>query len=183
MTASRSPPTTSSSTGNMRPIPASACVTIGSYKDVKVEKVDDFTVKVMFDKPTPFWADAFVGARGMIIPKHLLRGLRGRQVARRTGQPEAGRHRSLQVRRLQAGRHASAARSTPTITSKTVRTSTPSSSRAAATPCRRRAPSSRPASSTSPGTCRSRTRSCSGWRRAARARRSSPPPATSSTSS
>ena len=27
--------------------PASACVTIGSYKDVKVEKVDDFTVKVL----------------------------------------------------------------------------------------------------------------------------------------
>jgi peptide/nickel transport system substrate-binding protein len=52
--------------------PATACVTIGSYKDVKVEKVDDFTVKVLFDKPTPFWADAFVGARGMIIPKHLF---------------------------------------------------------------------------------------------------------------
>jgi peptide/nickel transport system substrate-binding protein len=51
--------------------PATAAVTIGSYKDVKVEKVDDFTVKVSFPKPTPFWADAFVGARGMIIPKHL----------------------------------------------------------------------------------------------------------------
>ena len=43
--------------------PATACVTIGSYNTVKVEKVDDFTVKVLFDKPTPFWADAFVGAR------------------------------------------------------------------------------------------------------------------------
>ena len=52
--------------------PATACVTIGSYKDVKVEKVDDFTVKVSFAKPTPFWADAFVSARGMIIPKHLF---------------------------------------------------------------------------------------------------------------
>jgi peptide/nickel transport system substrate-binding protein len=52
--------------------PASACVTIGSYKDVKVEKVDDLTVKVIFPKATPFWADAFVGARGMIIPKHLF---------------------------------------------------------------------------------------------------------------
>jgi peptide/nickel transport system substrate-binding protein len=57
--------------------PASACVTIGSYKDVKVEKVDDFTVKVMFDKPTPFWADAFVGARGMIIPKHVFGDYKG----------------------------------------------------------------------------------------------------------
>src|SRR6266516_873075 len=34
--------------------PATAAVTIGSYKDVKVEKVDDFTVTVRFAKPTPF---------------------------------------------------------------------------------------------------------------------------------
>ena len=26
---------------------------------------------MLFDKPTPFWALAFVGAQGMIIPKHL----------------------------------------------------------------------------------------------------------------
>ena len=26
----------------------------------------------MFDKPTPFWAEAFVGAYGMIIPKHVF---------------------------------------------------------------------------------------------------------------
>jgi peptide/nickel transport system substrate-binding protein len=52
--------------------PASACVTFGTYKDLKVEKIDDHTVRVMFDKPTPFWADAFVGTRGMLIPKHLF---------------------------------------------------------------------------------------------------------------
>jgi peptide/nickel transport system substrate-binding protein len=52
--------------------PATAAVTIGSYKDLKVEKVDDFTVTVRFAKPTPFWADAFTGARGMILPKHLF---------------------------------------------------------------------------------------------------------------
>ena len=52
--------------------PATAAVTTGSYKDVKVEKVDNFTVKVSFDKPTPFWANAFVGLAGMIIPKHLF---------------------------------------------------------------------------------------------------------------
>jgi peptide/nickel transport system substrate-binding protein len=51
--------------------PATAATTIGSYKDCKVEKVDDFMVRVLFDKPTPFWADAFVGVRGMLIPKHL----------------------------------------------------------------------------------------------------------------
>ena len=53
-------------------MPETAAVSIGSYKDVKVEKIDDFTVRVIFAKPTPYWADAFVGIYGMIIPKHLF---------------------------------------------------------------------------------------------------------------
>jgi peptide/nickel transport system substrate-binding protein len=57
--------------------PATAAVTIGSYKDIKVEKVDSLTVRVKFNKPTPFWADAFVGARGLIIPKHLFEPYKG----------------------------------------------------------------------------------------------------------
>ncbi len=52
--------------------PATAALTSGSYKDVMVEKVDDHTVVVKFSQPTPFWADAFVGPFGMIIPKHLF---------------------------------------------------------------------------------------------------------------
>ncbi len=50
--------------------PATAAYTTGAYKDIKVEKVDDLTVKVIFAKPTPFWADPFVGVAGMILPKH-----------------------------------------------------------------------------------------------------------------
>src|SRR3954468_177513 len=57
--------------------PATAATTIGSYKDCKVEKVDSHTVKVTFSKATPFWADPFVGVRGMLIPKHLFDGFRG----------------------------------------------------------------------------------------------------------
>ncbi len=57
--------------------PATASVTIGSYKDVMVEKVDNHTVRVKFSKPTPFWADAFVGTRGMLIPKHLFKDFTG----------------------------------------------------------------------------------------------------------
>ena len=57
--------------------PATASVSIGSYKDVKVEKVDSHAVKVIFQKPTPYWADAFVGTRGMIIPKHLFENFSG----------------------------------------------------------------------------------------------------------
>ncbi|MEO8544236.1 MAG: peptide ABC transporter substrate-binding protein [Burkholderiaceae bacterium] len=52
--------------------PATAAVSTGSYKDVMVEKIDSHTIKVIFSKPTPFWADAFVGTRGMLIPKHLF---------------------------------------------------------------------------------------------------------------
>ena len=52
--------------------PATAAYTIGSYQDVVAEKVDQYTVVVKFKKPTPFWADAFVGTRGMLIPKHLF---------------------------------------------------------------------------------------------------------------
>ena len=56
-------------------------------------------------------ADAVLGRppssrpTGMIIPKHLFEPVRRRQVARGADQPQAGRHRPLQVRRLQAGRH------------------------------------------------------------------------------
>jgi len=52
--------------------PATAAVTSGVFKDVKVDKVDSHTIRVTFGKPTPFWATAFVAAEGMIIPKHLF---------------------------------------------------------------------------------------------------------------
>src|SRR5271166_526223 len=57
--------------------PATATVTIGTYKDIKVVKVDDHTVRVEFPKPSPFWQDAFVGATGMLIPKHLFEPYKG----------------------------------------------------------------------------------------------------------
>ncbi len=38
--------------------PATATVTVATYKDIKVEKVDSHTVRVTFPKPTPFWAEA-----------------------------------------------------------------------------------------------------------------------------
>jgi peptide/nickel transport system substrate-binding protein len=47
-----------------------AAYTSGSYTNIKVEKVDSHTVKVIFPQATPFWADPFVGVVGMIIPKH-----------------------------------------------------------------------------------------------------------------
>ncbi len=57
--------------------PAAATVSNGSYKDIKVAKLDSHTVRVEFQKPTPFWGDAFCSTRGMIIPKHLFDAYRG----------------------------------------------------------------------------------------------------------
>src|SRR5262249_9205423 len=53
---------------------ATAATTIGSYQDVTVEKIDSFTVRVRFEKPTPFWAGR---ANGLIIPKHLFEPYKG----------------------------------------------------------------------------------------------------------
>jgi peptide/nickel transport system substrate-binding protein len=57
--------------------PATAAVTSGSYNNITVEKVDNLTVKVVFKQPTPFWADAFVGVVGMLIPKHVFEPFMG----------------------------------------------------------------------------------------------------------
>ncbi|GLR89277.1 peptide ABC transporter substrate-binding protein [Bradyrhizobium iriomotense] len=57
--------------------PATSALTIATYRDITVEKVDDLTVRIVFNKPTPFWADAFVGAPNAIIPKHLFADYKG----------------------------------------------------------------------------------------------------------
>jgi peptide/nickel transport system substrate-binding protein len=57
--------------------PATAAITAGAYKDIKVEKIDQHTVRILFAAPQPFWADAFVGGQGMIIPKHLFEQFSG----------------------------------------------------------------------------------------------------------
>jgi peptide/nickel transport system substrate-binding protein len=56
--------------------PATASVSFGTFEGVTVEKIDPFTVRVRFAKPTPFWADAFVGT-GMIVPKHVFEPYKG----------------------------------------------------------------------------------------------------------
>lgn len=57
--------------------PATSTTSIGIYRDITVEKIDDLTVRILFKQPTPFWADAFVGATGAIIPKHLFADYKG----------------------------------------------------------------------------------------------------------
>ena len=58
--------------------PATAATTIGAYKDIeKIDKLDSHTVRLNFKKPMPFWAEAFCGPRGMIVPKHLFEAYKG----------------------------------------------------------------------------------------------------------
>jgi len=57
--------------------PATSAYSISAYRNTRVEKLDPYTVRISFEKPTPFWADAFVGSRGMIIPKHLFEAYQG----------------------------------------------------------------------------------------------------------
>ncbi len=48
---------------------ATAAVTAGRYLGMKVEKIDAATVRVVFDKPAPFWPGSYSSVR--LIPKHL----------------------------------------------------------------------------------------------------------------
>ena len=58
--------------------PATAALTIGSYREIsKVDAPDSHTVKVSFAKPQSFWADAFCGNRGPILPKHVFEPFKG----------------------------------------------------------------------------------------------------------
>jgi peptide/nickel transport system substrate-binding protein len=58
--------------------PATSAWTLASYRDIeRVERLDTHAVKVVFKRPTPFWADAFCGARGMIIAKHVFEPFKG----------------------------------------------------------------------------------------------------------
>ena len=52
--------------------PATAASNIATYRDIQVVKVDSHTVRVTFPKPTPFWAEPFVGTTGMLLPKHVF---------------------------------------------------------------------------------------------------------------
>jgi peptide/nickel transport system substrate-binding protein len=57
--------------------PATATVTLASYRDIdRVERLNDYAVKLVYKNPTPFWFDAFCGNRA-IVPKHLFGAYKG----------------------------------------------------------------------------------------------------------
>ena len=50
--------------------PATAAVSAGAYADLKIEKIDAHTVRVVFDKPAPFWPGIYSSSQ--LIPKHVF---------------------------------------------------------------------------------------------------------------
>ncbi len=132
--------------------PATAAVTAGSYKDCKVEKVDDLSVRVLFDKPTPYWCDAFVGIVGMVLPKHLFgpySGAKSRDAPQNLAPVGTGPYRFVEFRPGDIVRgernpdyHLPNRPYFDTVEMK-----------GGATRSRPPAPCSRPASTTTPGTC------------------------------
>ncbi|MCA0400541.1 MAG: peptide ABC transporter substrate-binding protein [Proteobacteria bacterium] len=57
--------------------PKTAATTLGFYQAIEVEKIDEHAIRMKFAKPTPYWAEAYVGTRGMILPKHLFKDYMG----------------------------------------------------------------------------------------------------------
>jgi len=58
--------------------PATAATSAGSYQGIdRIDRIDDHTVKLVFKRPTPYWADAFCSAAGMVLPRHGFEAFRG----------------------------------------------------------------------------------------------------------
>lgn len=50
--------------------PTAATVTAGSYRNLKMEKIDSHTVRVVFPVPSPFWLGQY--SQVLMVPKHLF---------------------------------------------------------------------------------------------------------------
>ena len=57
--------------------PATAAGTRAAYEDItRIERLDQYTVKLFFKKPQPFWASAFTG--GGLLPRHIFQPIKAR---------------------------------------------------------------------------------------------------------
>src|SRR6266853_3616170 len=56
--------------------PATAAGTRASYEDItRIDRLDQYTIKVIFKKPQPYWASAFTG--GGLLPRHIFQSVKG----------------------------------------------------------------------------------------------------------
>ncbi len=56
--------------------PATAAASRAAFEDiVRMERVDQYTVKAIFKRPQPYWASAFTGSG--LLPRHIFRSVKG----------------------------------------------------------------------------------------------------------
>lgn len=56
--------------------PATAAGTKAAYDEIdRIERLDQYTIKLYFKKPQPFWAAAFTG--GGLLPRHIFQTVKG----------------------------------------------------------------------------------------------------------
>jgi peptide/nickel transport system substrate-binding protein len=56
--------------------PATAAGTRAAYEDItRIERLDQYTIKVIFKRPQPYWASAFTGSG--LLPRHLFESIKG----------------------------------------------------------------------------------------------------------
>ncbi len=79
--------------------PATAATTSGNFDQMRFEKVDGHTVRVVFDKPTPFWASGY--AVSSLIPRHVFEpfiGARSREAPANNRPVGTGPYRFAELR-------------------------------------------------------------------------------------
>ena len=142
--------------------PATAATTAGNYKDIaRIDKLDSHTVKIGFKNPMPFWAISFCGPTGLVIPKHVFepfKGAKSREAPANMKPVGTGPYRYVDFKPNDVVR-ARAEPQLPRAQLAVLRPDRGEGRRGRDLGGARRA--SRPASTTSPGTSRSRTTSCS----------------------
>ena len=95
------------------------------YRDIeRIDKIDSHTVRLVVQEPNALLVRRLLRRARHDHPQASLPGLQGRQVARGADQPETGRHRTLPVRRFQAGRSRPGRDQSRPTTCRTARSST-----------------------------------------------------------
>ena len=155
---------------------ATAATSTGSYRDIeRIERLDDHTVKLVFKHPTPFWADAFCSAHGMVLPRHVFepyRGGRSREAPANFKPLGTGPYRFVDFKAGDIVR----AEINPAYHVPNRPFFDAIELKGGGDASRPPGPCSRPASTTTPGASRWKTIPCAGWRRAPRAGSSSAEP-------
>jgi peptide/nickel transport system substrate-binding protein len=139
--------------------------TIANYTVIEsIETPDDYTVVIRFKDPNPAWMNVFVGPYGRILPQHILKDYVGEKARTAPFNLNPIGTGPYKVKEFKPG-DVVVYEMNENYREPDNRTSHRSSSRVAVTRPRRHGPCCRPVKSTTPGTCRSRRRYSTSWKR------------------